>query len=168
MSWNQLYAYCHRLTGVNTCVVPQGKTASITQYSVYGSETGAGDMIVAMATYDIVDGVPDTRVAGPVSVTISGGTAGWFNSSAIDYPLNAGSEYGVAVSCAPRTGGTIYYNSVSNSTSTDNTYCALDFDNWTPASMTAFNFSMYATYTEEDIAGEVASGRRKQMLDHKE
>ncbi|MEW6411650.1 MAG: hypothetical protein AB1483_04150 [Candidatus Zixiibacteriota bacterium] len=168
MSWNLLYAYCHRLAGVNTYQVPSGKTATITQYSVYGCETGSGDMSVSMAAFEIVSGTPQSRVGDRVNVTISGGTPAWFSSAILEQELSEGNEYGVAVSCAPRSGGTIYYNGVTNAVSTDNTYCGLDWDGWTHSSLTSFNFSMYATYTEQVVADETVSGRRKQMIGHKE
>ncbi|UCE25533.1 MAG: hypothetical protein JSU74_05660 [Candidatus Zixiibacteriota bacterium] len=161
MDWNMVYAYCHYLTGSNTYIVPAGKTATIDQYTVYGSETGAGDLTVTMVAFRIQDGYPDVRVSSPAAVNISGGTAGWFSSGAVNHELTEGTEYGTALSCAPRSGGTLYYNSVANTAVTDNTNCGLDSENWTLSTETGFNLSMYATYTEAAAAPKPLYRRRR-------
>ena len=161
MEWNMIYAYCHYLTGTNTYVVPAGKAATINQYTVYGSESGSGDLTAQMAAFRIQNGYPDVRVASPASVTVSGGTPGWFSSGAVDHQLTEGIEYGTAVSCAPRTGGTLYYNNVTNTAVTDNTNCALDSETWTLSTETGFNVSMYATFTEETAAVKPLCRRRR-------
>ena len=161
LDWNENYAYCHILSGINTYTVPAGKSASITAYSVYGSESGAGNLSVNMAAFDIVDGDPDSRVAPASDVTVSGGTPGWFHSSSVDHPLQQGNEYGLAIGCAPRPGGIIYYNDVSLAAATDNVNCDLSSESWTQTTQTAFNMSMYATYTEQTVAVTAPTRRRK-------
>ncbi|UCG60699.1 MAG: hypothetical protein JSV52_10220 [Candidatus Zixiibacteriota bacterium] len=161
MSWNLLYGYCHIISGTNTYTVPAGKTATISSYSVYGSETGAGDLPVNMAAFGISDGYPDTRVDEAVSISVSGGTPGWFSSDNVTHQLTSSAEYGVAVGCAPRSGGLIYYNSVTDAVSGDNTNCALGSDTWTQSKVLDFNFSMYATYTEQTVPQTGQDRRRK-------
>lgn len=160
MAWNQQYAYCHILTGTNTYTVPPGKTAEISQYSVYGSEAGADDMDINMTAFVMAAGLPGTRAAPPATMTISGGTPGWFHSATETHVLAAGEEYGVAVSCAPRTGGTLYYNVISSSVSNDNTDCNLGSSNWTHVMEISANISMYATYIEYDAQVELSRRRR--------
>jgi hypothetical protein len=161
MDINQIYAYCHRLGGINTHVVASNTTATVTGYSIYGSETGSGVLTVPVTSFDIVSGLPADRVAAPVDVTISGGTAGWCHSETASHQLLSDHEYGMAVGCAPRSGGRIYYNSVTAATSTDNTNCELGSTSWSPASMTAFNYSMYATCVEQTTTPSVVTRRRK-------
>ncbi|UCD63042.1 MAG: hypothetical protein JSW34_09815 [Candidatus Zixiibacteriota bacterium] len=164
MNWNQLYAYCHYLTGTNTYTVPAGKTATVTRYSVYGSETGAGDIDIQMAAFAMSGGFPEARVDQPVTITVAGGTPGWFHSGSVSHSLRAQEEYGVAVGCAPRSGGTVYYNDVAYSTATDRTNCTLGSTGWTQETETSFNFSMYATYTEQE-GPSVASARRRMLTE---
>jgi len=161
MSWNQSFAYCHSLSGTNTCTVPQNVVASVTGYSVYGCETGAGDLSVGMTAFEIADGIPENRVAEPVSLTVSGGTPGWFSSPTVSHLLEPAGEYSVAISCAPRSGGTLYFNSVGDASVTDDINCSLNSSQWTVSSTTGLNISMYATYTEEEITGEMSGRRRR-------
>jgi hypothetical protein len=163
VDFNQVYAYCHCLTGTNTYTVLSGKTATVSGYAVYASETGAGDLPISMTAYRVIDGLPDRRAGEPAVVKVSGGTAAWFASSTVSHELETSAEYGVAIGCAPRSGGTIYYNSVDNAVATDNDNCPLDCEYWSPATRTLFNYSMYATYIEEDIATGPAGRRRLVM-----
>jgi hypothetical protein len=164
---NQIYAYCHCLTGVNTYTVPGGKAATVTGYAVYASETGAGALPISMTAYRVIDGLPDSRTGEPATVNVSGGTAGWCVSSAVSHGLETSVEYGVAIGCAPRSGGTVYYNTVDNAVATDNGNCPLGSEYWTPTTKTLFNYSMYATYIEEDIATGPAGRRRLVMPEEK-
>ena len=118
-------------------------------------------MEIAMAAFAMANGLPDSRVAAPPTVSVSGGTPGWFHSGPVVHFLQTSEEYGVAVSCAPRSGGTVYYNDVSNSLATDNTNCDLSSTSWTHSTGTQFNFSMYATYTEYEAPSAPVTRRRR-------
>jgi hypothetical protein len=143
---------------VNTHEASSGDV--ITSYSAYCADLSGDDATGAVIAYSVTDGLPNGRIASPVSLPpVSGAVGKWYQTTTVSHTMTSGNEYCVAIGDYAN-GLCCYYDSGSGiGYSRSTTGLA---DPWNSVGTGPQRFGVYATYTEGTGGG--SKGRRRRIL----